>query len=252
MKQFAMAVLAIVILGGSARAGVVVEEHQTTDRGMGAPTNDKITVMVQGNKQKYVIGDGKQSSITDLDSGKRIMMIDARKAYVEWPFPPKGMTPPNGKAPDLSFKKTGGHQTIAGYACDDYSGSGTLAGGDLTVNGCFSTSAPGADSFTAFQKTMTDKVKGTPLALMSDAPAGVPLTVNTTLKFKTGGRPPTSTHMTVASITKKDLPADTFLPPKDYKQQQIPMMMGGGMGPRPMAPGGAAASSPHAPLKVPE
>src|SRR5258708_39755050 len=99
---------------------------------------------------------------------------------------------------------------------------------------------------------MTDKVKGAPLALMSDAPAGVPLSVNTTLKFKTGGRPPTSTHMTVASITTKDLPAETFLPPKDYKQQQIPMMMGGGMGPRPMAPGGASVHPASPPSKVPE
>lgn len=249
MRAFAAGLLAITIVSGTAQAGVVVEEQQTTDHGTGTPSSDQIIVMVQGNKQKYVIGD-KQSSITDLDNGKRIMILPSRKVYIEMPFPPQGM-PPSSKAPGLSFKKTGTQEKLIGYQCDDYLGTGTLGGADLTVNGCFSTTAPGAESFTAFQRTMEEKVKGTPLALMSDAPAGIPLKVETTLKFKVGNRPPTKTQMTVASISTKDLPADTFEAPKDYTRQQMPM--GGGMGAHPMpAPGSAPANSGGAPNKVPE
>ncbi len=269
MKQVVTALLSIAMLtGGIARAGVVVEEQQTIDRGAGTPSTNKITVTVQGNKQKYVIGNGQQSSITDLDQGTRTMISNARKMYVEMPFPPKGMMmPPNGGKSALSFKKTGGEEKIAGYACDDYTGVGSLGENEMTVNGCFSTSAPGAANFTAFQKTMTAKVKGTPMALMSDTPPGIPLKIDTSLKQKTGNRPTITTHMTVTKVTKQELAADTFQPPKDYVKQQMPMMgmrppgmTGPGMMGKPAGPGmmgtpvaGASPAAPApAPSKVPE
>jgi hypothetical protein len=261
MKQVVTALLGIAMLtGGIAWAGVVVEEQQTIDRGTGAPSTNKITVMVQGNKQKYVIGDGQQASITDLDQGSRMMVSNARKMYVEMPFPPKGMPmPPGGNKSALSFKKTGAHEKIAGYTCDDYTGTGSLGDNQMTVNGCFSTTAPGAANFTAFQKTMTAKVKGTPMALMSDTPAGIPLKIDTSLKQKTGGRAPITTHMTVTKVTEQDLSAGTFQAPKDYTKQQMPMMgMPGGAGMRgpgmmgkPVGGAPPAAPAP-APSKVPE
>jgi Domain of unknown function (DUF4412) len=259
MKQVVTAFLGLAILTGVAHAGVVVEEQQVVDRGVGTPTTNKITVMVQGNKQKYVIGDGKQESITDLDQGTRAMVSNARKMYVVLPFPPKGMTmPPNAKKSALAFAKTGGHETIAGYHCDDYTGTGSMGENEMTVNGCFSTSAPGAANFTAFQKTMSEKVKDTPMALMSDTPAGIPLKIDTSLKQKTaGGRQPIVTHMTVTKVTEQDLPSDTFQPPKDYTKQQMPMMgmmppgMMGKPAPGANAPAGApAANPPTAPNKV--
>jgi hypothetical protein len=253
MKLVITASLGIAMLAaGVARAGVVVEEQQIVDRGMGTPVTNKITVMVQGNKQKYVIGDGKQASITDLDAGTRAMISNARKMYVVMPFPPKGMQMPAnaGKSP-LAFSKTGGHETIAGYSCDDYTGTGSMGQNEMTVTGCFSTSAPGAANFTAFQKTMSQKVQGTPMALMSDTPAGIPLKIDTSLKQKTGGRQPIVTHMTVTKVTEQDLPADTFVPPKDYTKQQMPMMgmMAPGMMGKPPA-GAPAANPPTAPNKV--
>ena len=261
MKQVVTALLGIAMLtGGIAQAGVVVEEQQVIDRGVGAPSTNKITVMVQGNKQKYVIGDGKQASITDLDQGTRAMVSNARKMYVEMPFPPKGMMmPQNVNKSALSFTKTGGHEKIAGYSCDDYTGTGSMGQNEMTVTGCFSTSAPGAANFTAFQKTMTAKVKGTPMALMSDTPAGIPLKIDTSLKQKTGGHQPIVTHMTVTKVTEQDLPADTFLPPKGYTKQQMPMMgmMGPGMMGKPAPgmmgkpPAGAPPANPaSAPNKV--
>src|SRR5271168_239652 len=124
MRQLVPALLAVTLFAGIAQAGVVIEEQQTTVRGTGTPASNKITVIVQGNKQKYIIGDSKQASITDLDQGKRLMIIDPVKAYVEMPFPSRHMMMRrDGNSAALSFKKTGGHQMIAGYACDDYLGS---------------------------------------------------------------------------------------------------------------------------------
>ncbi len=219
MRQLAPALLAITLFAGIAQAGVVIEEQQTTERGSGSPTSNKITVMVQGNKQKYVVGDSKQ--VTDLDQGKRLMIIDPVKAYVEMPFPSKHMMRRGRNSEPLSFQKTGGHQIIAGYACDDYLGSNKVGSDEVTVSGCFSTSAPGADNFTAFQKAMAEKAKGTPLALMSDAPPGIPLKVDTTLTPKAGGRPAVTSHLTVSKVTTQDLPADTFDPPKGYKRRPL-------------------------------
>ena len=264
MKLFAVVLLAITMLAGVARAGVVVEEQQVTNRGVGEPVTHKIIVMVQGNKQKSVIDDGKQSLVTNLDQGTRMMIRDASKSYIEMPFPPKGMPNMPNQA-GLTFKKAGTHQKVSGYECDDYVGTGTVSGSELTINGCFSTSAPGAANFTAFQKTMSDKVKGTPMALMSAAPEGIPLKIDTTMKMagtaQMANRPPMVTHMTVSRVTEKELAADTFEAPKGYTKQQMPMM-GGMMGRPPVATGPGTvkpitppktgATSPAAANKVPE
>jgi hypothetical protein len=242
------------LTGGIAQAGVIVEEQQTADHGMGAPTTNEITVMVQGSKQKSVSGDRQQ--ITDLDQGKRMIILDARKIYVEMPFPPTGMTMPPGAAKSgLSFKSTGGHEKIAGYSCDDYSGSGAFAGNEVTIDGCFSTSAPGAANFTTFQKAISAKVKNTPMALTSDAPPGIPLKIDTTFKQVSGGRPPIVTHMKVTKVTEQNLPAETFEAPRGYTKQPMPMMGMRGPGMMGKSVGGTSPAPPaSAPSKsnVPE
>src|SRR5579863_8076445 len=103
MKEFFAALCGVLMLAAGARAGVVVEEQQVSERGGGAPITHKIVVMVQGNKQKSLIDDVKQSLIIDLDQGTRMMISDARKMYVVVPFPSKGAPGPN--PPALSFKK---------------------------------------------------------------------------------------------------------------------------------------------------
>jgi hypothetical protein len=254
MKQFGLVLLATALGTGVAHAGVVVQEQQITDHGTGTPTTNKITVMVQGNKQKYVLGDGKQSSITDLDKGTRVVVLESRKSYMEMPFPPQGMHDSN--PPSVTFKKIGSQQSIAGYSCDDYVGTGSVPGGDMKVEGCFSTTAPGAANFTDFQRMMAEKVKGTPLAIMSQTPPGIPLKVDTTLTPKIPGRPPMTAKMTVTKVAEENLSADAFEAPKGYTKQTMPMMMGhmpppGMMGGRPQS-GGPGSSPATAPSKVPE
>lgn len=250
-KTAVIALTFLLTASGMASAGVVVDEQQVSDRGTGAPATHKITVMVQGNKQKSIIDDGKQSLITNLDNNTRLMISAQRKMYVEMPFPPKGMPMMQGAEKGLDFKPTGEHHKIAGYPCDEYLGTGTMGGNLMTVRGCFSTAAPGAAEFTAFQKAMADKVKGTPMAMMASAPAGVPLQIDTSMKIthmaipgmtpqqaeefnkRLANRPPVVTHMTVSKISTRELAANTFLPPEGYTKQSMPMM-GAGMSGRPV------------------
>jgi hypothetical protein len=264
MKQLLVALSAVLMLVATAHAGVVVEEQQVSDRGGGSPITHKIVVMVQGDKQKSVIDDVKQSLIIDLDKGTRMMISDARKMYVEVPFPSNETPRPGLNPQPLTFKKTGVTQTIAGYSCEEYTGTGTMNGNEVTITGCFSTSAPGAAAFTNFQKAMNDRVKGTPMALMSDAPAGVPLKIDTTMKMthkampgmtpqqieemnkRLASRPPAVIHMTVTKVTEQDLPADTFIPPAGYAKQQMPMMAPGMMGHPPTGAGPGMTQRPPA------
>ena len=265
MKGSAAALAALLMLAGTglASAGVVVSEEQTVDQGNGKPMTQNVTVMVQGNKQRTAVGDN--AMILDLDKGTRTVINSACKAYVQMPFPPS--IPNQGAMPPVAFKKTGGHQKIAGYSCDEYVGVTKSGGNESTINGCFSNSAPGASDFASFNRAMAQKVKGTPMALTGDVPEGVPLKIDSTTKithFSMPGmspeqaakvaemlknRPPTIARMMATSVAQRDLPADTFVPPADYTKQEAGAPMMG----RPGASGGGPASGGGAaPTKVPE
>jgi hypothetical protein len=272
MKKFTAAVAAILMLAGPAvtHAGVVVNEQQVVDRGTGQPITHTRTVMIEGNKQKSVV-EGGESVVTDLDSGTMRMVSSARKSYFEMPFPPKGamaaMMQGAGTS-TLTFKKTGAQKEIAGYSCNEYTGSGNMGGNEYTVKGCFSTSAPGASDFTAFQKTMAQKVKGTAMAMMGQVPDGVPLEINSTTKMThvsmpgmspdqaaklnqaLTNRPPTTTRTEVTKVMAQELPADTFAIPAGYQKQQMGMMGGPAAGASPA--GAPAMGSGASRSKVPE
>jgi hypothetical protein len=250
-----IAILAFVAL---ARAGVVVDEQQIIDQPSGQKVNRSRTVMIEGDKQKSIIENGKRTVITDLGKGTMTMLDGSRKTYVQFPFPPKGnmAAMQAGMAPTISFKKTGAHETLIGYSCEDYSGSGTVGGNSVSMSGCFSDSAPGAPDYTNFQRKMADKVKGTPMANMGQIPQGVPLRLTITTKI---GNVPTAgmnaqqansvnqmlahrqfvTDTTVSKISTESLSADSFEVPSGYQKQALPSMFGG------MSRGPMAAPSPH-------
>jgi hypothetical protein len=255
-----IAILAFVAVAG---AGVVVEEQQVIDQPNGQKVNRSRTVMIEGDKQKSIIDNGKRSVITDLGKGTMTMVDGARKTYFEFPFPPKGRNfaaMQAGLSPTISFKKTGGHDKIIGYSCDEYSGAGSVGGNSVTMSGCFSDSAPGATDYTNFQREMADKVKGTSMANMGQIPGGVPLrlTITTTIhNLPTTGMTPEQansvnqmlahrqfvTDTTVSKISSESLPAASFQVPADFEKREVPSMFSGmSRGPTP----------PPAPHKVPE
>ncbi|HEX3408772.1 MAG TPA: DUF4412 domain-containing protein [Candidatus Binataceae bacterium] len=265
MKKYAAAFAALVIFAGSgiARAGVVVTEQEVIDQGNGKPVTRNRTVMIQGNKQKMVTE--RAQVVTDLDTGKMFLMNPEKKQYVEVPFPPSGAMAQmmNQKMSTLSFKKTGASKTINGYACEEYTGAGSMMGNDYKVSGCFSTKAPGATDFDTFQKTMANKVKGTAMAMQGEVPDGVPIELDSTTKMTNfsmpgmspdqasklkqmfANRPPVVSKTTVTQIASKDLPGDTFAVPAGFSKQQMPSGPMGGP-----APGGPPP--PPAASKVPQ
>jgi hypothetical protein len=269
MKKFApvLPAIAIVAFAAIAFAGVVVDEQQSIDEINGTRINRPRTVMIDGDKQKSILDKGIRTIITDLDKGTMTMLDGRRKTYVEIPFPPKGpggAAMQTGQSPTVSFKKTGGHEKIIGYSCDDYSGEGTVGGNAVSMSGCFSDSAPGAEEYSNFQRVMADKVKGTTMANMGQIPRGVPLRlkITTTMGDPPPGTPPDQAknlremldhrkfvnETKVSTISIKSLPADSFQVPAGYQRQQSASMfgrMGGGM----PAPVPHAAPAPH---KVPD
>jgi hypothetical protein len=270
-KIAALAAVVVMMLAGSAlvHAGVVVDEQQVVDQPNGNKITQARTVMIEGDRQKSFIDNGDRTVITDLGKGTMTMVDSARKIYVEFPFPPKSgpMAAMSGSAtPTVTFKRTGARDKVIGYSCDVYTGSGTVSGRAVSMTGCFSDSAPGASDFSAFQRKMADKVKGTAMANMGQIPPGVPLrmAVTTTMgNIPTTGMSPEQaaklqqmlanrqfvTKTTVAKISTKSLPAGSFEVPSDYQKQQMPMMSGG-----PGTSGGAIppAAGGTAPRRVPE
>ncbi|MBV8451200.1 MAG: DUF4412 domain-containing protein [Deltaproteobacteria bacterium] len=266
MKKFASVLTAVIImvLATIASAGVIIDEQQVIDQPNGNKVTRSRTVMIEGDKQKSIIENENRSVITDLGKGTMMMVDGTRKTYIEFPFPPKGegMAAMQGTvSPTIRFKKTGGHDKIIGYSCDEYSGAGTVGGNSVSMTGCFSDSAPGASEYRNFQREMADKVKGTSMANMGQIPQGVPLrlTITTTLgNLPTAGMSPDQagklnqmlthhqfvTDTTVSKISIRNLPADSFQAPSGYQQQQPPPMLGG-MGASPPMP-------PPPPNKVPE
>ena len=265
MKKFASVLpgIAILAFAAVAGAGVVVNEQQIIDQPNGQKVNRARTVMIEGDKQKSIIDNGKRAIITDLGKGTMTMVDGARKTYVEFPFPPMGGTTTanqGGVSPTISFKKTGSHDKIIGYSCDEYSGAGRVGGNSVSMSGCFSASAPGASDYSNFQREMADKVKGTPIASMWQIPQGVPLrlTITTTIgNLPTAGMTAEQansvnqllahrqfvTDTTVSKISTASLPADSFQVPSGYLKQQAPPMFSG------MNRAPVPAPAPH---KVPE
>ena len=248
----AVAALAAALFAAPAYAGVVISQTNTVNLESG-PRKTDTTIMVQGNKQKVVMNG--REIVTDLDAGTTYLVDPDRKNYIKMPFPPPGaMGAMSRAAAALDYKKDPTSRKILGYSCNDYSGSGSSMGGDYTVTECFSTSAPGAKEFTAFQKAMAAKLKG--VAPATNVPDGIPLAMDSTVKRNTMKLPnlspeqqqrltaqlanmkPVTTHTEVTKIEQASLPADTFAMPAGYNQAQMPGMggMGGGMAPAAPAP----------------
>src|SRR5579863_10260847 len=142
-----------------AAAGVVITQKQHVTSG--TQSRDTVqTISVEGNKQKMVTE--RHTIITDLDKGMMYVLDPKAKTYFEIEFPPKGQMAAMMAASTnaaMNFKKAGTTRDIAGYKCADYDGGGHMMAGDYTVKECFSTTAPGAQEFAAFEKKMADKLK---------------------------------------------------------------------------------------------
>lgn len=253
----AAATLLLAASAGVARAGAILNQQQTITTGNGKTHSVSQTLMVQGRKQKMT--SGTETVITDLDEGKMWVIRPARRSYLEVPFPPKrGTGFRRLPLSDLRLEKTGVRHEVAGYSCDEYHGAGKSPMAEYSVTGCFSTSAPGAGDFTAFNQEMLKRLGGNSAGGL---PAGVPLTLDSSTQMTRVSIPGLTpeqaekemiakrlslvTNVQVTKITAADLSADTFAVPAGYTREKVPTRA-------PVAPSPPTAASPPAGTKVPE
>lgn len=226
--------VAILTLTTTAMAGVIVDQEISSDGPMGA-TKSKRTLEIQGHKQKVVSSN--HSVITDLDNGVMILIDPKGKTYTEMPFPPANFGGHQSPAAfKITFKKTGKERTEKGYKCEEYVGTGHMMMGAYTITGCFASDAPGAKDYTAFDKTLASKLKGTAMETEGDRPVGVPIVLSSVTKMDPSTMPgltpdrveaikkhPNMTSNTeTTSVKVSELPADTFTVPSGYTKREMP------------------------------
>ena len=246
-----------------AAAGVVITQKQHVASGANSRDTEQ-TISVQGDKQKMVTE--KRTMIIDLGKGQMFVLDPKAKTYFQMEFPPKGaMATMMAASRDaaMNFKKAGTTRDIAGYKCTDYDGGGHVMQGDYTVKECFSTDAPGAEEFAAFEKQMTDKLKSASgSSANGEVPGGVPLAMDASMKMGIGmvnipgmapdqaakikemmaKRPPIVTSQVVEKIESKKLAESDFAIPSDYTKKEMPTAPTGAMR---MAPAPAASPAAH-------
>ncbi len=238
-----------------AAAGVVITQKQHVTNGANTRDSEQ-TISVQGNKQKMETD--RHTIITDLDKGVMYVIDPKAKSYFEIEFPPKGQMAAMmaaSRSAAMNFKKAGTTREFAGYKCTDYNGGGHMMQGDYTIKECFSTVAPGAEEFSAFEKNMADKLKSANAgpATSGEIPRGVPLATDSTMKMghvslpgmapeqaakineMMAKRPPITTTTEVEKIESKKLADADFAVPAGFTKKELPA--GPSMGTMKMAPG---------------
>jgi hypothetical protein len=242
----AAAAISIALAAAPALAGVVITQQQTMNSENGERKTNQ-TVMVQGNKQKVVTATNEV--ILDLDKGTMYVVDTPQKNYLEIPFPPRGVIASAMlRHTGLSFKKIGKSQKIAGYPCEEYTGSGKTMFGDYSVTECVAKGAPGAKEFYSFQKLMASKLKSSGAAPSGDIPDGIPMSSETVTRMNainfTGMSPeqqkriqqavakrkPTTTSTVVTKIEEKKLADSDFAVPAGFNKRQMKINMGAPMG----------------------
>jgi Domain of unknown function (DUF4412) len=249
----AAAAISIALGAAPALAGVVITQQQTMNSASGERKTEQ-TVMVQGNKQKVV--NSTNEVIVDLDKGMMYIVNNSQKDYLEIPFPPRGViAAAMMHHTGLSFKKVGKSHKIAGYSCEEYTGSGKTMFGSYNVTECVSTGAPGAKEFYSFQKMMASKLKSTGAAPSGDIPDGIPMSSETVTSMSAlnfsgmtpeqqkriqqsmANRKPTTTSTVVTKVEEKKLADSDFAVPAGFTKREMQMKMGAPLGgPHPMTP----------------
>ena len=277
-KVAAAIALSVAMAATTASAGVIITQNVVTSQP--GPKGEQTikgeqTVMIQGNKRKVVTSD--RIFITDLDAGKTFVLIPKSKGLGEIPFPPTGvlLLLSMKQGTFVEYKKVNGTHKVAGYDCQDYAGTISIAHQKIDSTECVASAAPGAQEYVAFSNTPAAKLKGTRLELKGEVPDGIPVSSTVTASFipypipknfppnltaqvkeSNAKMKPDVTKTTVTKIEAKEIPADEFVVPAEYRKSgpKIPFKQGVPGGPNPPIPApeqpvppGAMPPSPAAP-----
>src|ERR1700683_3430451 len=183
----AVTAAASAVSGGRAAAGVILHEQDTvTGIERHPPPLDRI-IEIEGLKKKVSDKYRVHDFVVDLANNQTLIIHPRSKDYFVLPFPPKPgttaqwMVLPFATPPLISYKATGKSSKILGYACREFSGDGYFNNTRYSVQGCFSTTAPGADIYSAFTKKAAGLL-GSLAPAGINFPDGVPLSMKITQK----------------------------------------------------------------------
>jgi len=237
----ATAAIILAMAATTASAGVVISQDVVDTDNAGKQHKSEQTIMLQGNKEKLILPE--RAIITDLDAGKMYVLIPTAKRAAELPFPP-----PERVAMIMArmgmfvgFQKTTGGGKVAEYDCQNYAGSENVGRMKIDATECVASAAAGAAEFVAFRKGLAVKLKNSTFAPKGDVPDGIPVASTLSIGFIPFAIPdgypaaqaarikaseakarPDVRSVKVTKIQVKDLPADTFAVPAEYKTQVAP------------------------------
>jgi hypothetical protein len=229
---------AVAMAATTATAGVVISENVVRSDQTGTHKSEQ-TVIYQGNKKRVVTKD--RVIITNLDDGEMYVLAPEKKAAAYIVLPPTGvvlaMLSKEGMSVEL--KKAAGTHKVAGYECQEYAGTQRVGHYNIEVAECVASAAPGAQEYMGFTKALAAKLKGTPLEPKGEIPDGLPVssTVTSTLipfpiprdfppdlaakvKESNAKMKPEITRTTVTKIEVKEIAADQFILPAEYKKPE--------------------------------
>jgi nitrogen fixation protein FixH len=228
LSYFAGTVAAVSIVLASARtlfAGVVMTETSTASGPAGIASQNR-TVYVQGNKQK-VEGQG-IDAITDLDKSVIYIVDKENKSYAELSLRAvKAAQPEDSQDETIQLKTTGEKRLIANHSCSEYRGVAGNAVERVTVGACASSSAPGANEMTAFERKMVSRLSGHKpgpsaenhsAAVMLERQSVVSLRLPELSRRKAYRTATLRTKTRVNDIQLTQLAGNTFKPPKDFSK----------------------------------
>lgn len=245
----------------TASAGIVISQDVVVSDVTGQQHKSEQTVMLQGNKQKTIMPD--RVIITDLDAGKMYVMAPAIKKVGQVTLPPTGQIAMIFARTGMfmAYQKSSGGGKEAGYDCQNYSGSEDIGRTKLEGTQCIASAAAGAAEYVAFRKLLAGKLKGSMVEIKGEIPDGIPVSSTVSIGIIPFPIPPDfppdqaakikesnakakalTTTIKVTKVEVKDLPADTFVVPADYKKSAAAAPAAGTAG---ASKPGAAASPSH-------
>jgi hypothetical protein len=223
-------VLVTVLNPGRATAGIVIEQRITISAPGEPGSVRNLTLMLQGDKGKFQIGD--QASVVIDATNRTATMLDyVNKTFRELPSGSViGTTLDPNRLLYLAFKSADQTRKQLGYKCRDYTGVTYDGPTFAATTACFSTDAAGSDDFSHFIQLIIGRY-GRAISV----PAGVPLIIESTrrgnLAFSPPGIsakeavrfkntiakiPPQVTRVEVTKITSEKLSPDVFKTPAGY------------------------------------
>lgn len=197
-----------------AAAGVIIWKEYT-------PQRDELIQIIQGHKEWLVrgpipqhISQAPSAVVDDLDKGIRTQIDYVRKTYTQEPFPePVAGVNGNGIS---ELKPTGKLRKIAGYSCEEYTGSGDSAHwGHSTEVDCVSKDAPGVAEYNQFTKLLDRLLVDAGYGESPQGISGIPLA-------STGDCCGGPSGFVVTKIESKAIPPSQFEPPAGFVKVKPP------------------------------